>query len=167
MNWDFIPEVFFDFIARLIPGLFVMAVAFIVLKKPEYNDTVLLACDINEAGTTGLIMLALFAYLVGIFLLEVWKIFVTITSILKKCVDKWKIIVTITIFFKKCVDKRKIFQSPVIEQKRKIYEAYIRSNTEYMPPFLKWQAEQASAEVLITGFGRRTGTYRDVRAERA
>jgi hypothetical protein len=72
MNWDFIPEAFFDFIARLLPGSLFLVGAFAVYVGPQ-TFAEALASPSSSANFGSLPLFALFAYFAAIVLKEIWE----------------------------------------------------------------------------------------------
>jgi hypothetical protein len=72
MNWDLIPEAFFDFIARLLPGSLFLVGAFAVYVGPQ-TFAEALASPSSSANFGSLPLFALFAYFAAIVLKEIWE----------------------------------------------------------------------------------------------
>jgi hypothetical protein len=73
MNWGLIPEVFFDLIARLVPGSLFLVGAFAVHFGPKTFAEVLTSA-LPSANLASLLLFGLFAYFVAIVLKEIWEL---------------------------------------------------------------------------------------------
>jgi hypothetical protein len=72
MNWDLIPESFFDFIARLVPGSLFLVGAFAVYVGPQ-TLAEMPASKLPDADLASLLLLGLLAYFAAIVLKEIWE----------------------------------------------------------------------------------------------
>ena len=72
MNWDLIPEAFFDFIARLLPGSLFLVGAFAVYYGPQ-TFVQMLTSPLSSANLVSPLLFALFAYFAAIVLKEIWE----------------------------------------------------------------------------------------------
>jgi len=72
MNWGLIPEVFFDVIARLVPGSLFLVGAFAVHFGPK-TFAKALASALPSANFASLLLFGLLAYFVAIVLKEIWE----------------------------------------------------------------------------------------------
>lgn len=72
MNWGLIPEVFFDFIARLVPGSLFLVGAFAVHFGPK-TFAEALASALPSANLASLLLFGLLAYFAAIVLKEIWE----------------------------------------------------------------------------------------------
>jgi hypothetical protein len=72
MNWGLIPEVFFDLIARLVPGSLFLVGAFAVHLGPK-TFAEALASALPSANLASLLLFGLLAYFVAIVLKEIWE----------------------------------------------------------------------------------------------
>jgi hypothetical protein len=72
MNWDLIPESFFDFIARLVPGSLFLVGAFVVYFGPQ-TVAEMPASKLPNADLASLLLFGLFAYFAAIVLKEIWE----------------------------------------------------------------------------------------------
>ncbi len=73
MNWSLVPEVFFDLIARVVPGSLFLVGAFAVHLGPPRFARVL-AETLPSANLAFLLLFGLLAYFVAIVLKEVWDL---------------------------------------------------------------------------------------------
>ena len=72
MNWDLIPEVFFDLIARVVPGsLFLAGLLTVHLGPKEFARV--LAGSLPSANTASLLLILLLAYFAAIVLKVIWE----------------------------------------------------------------------------------------------
>ena len=72
MNWGLIPEVFFDIIARLVPGSLFLVGAFVVHFGPKTFAGVLMRA-LPSVNLASLLLFGLLAYFVAIVLKEIWE----------------------------------------------------------------------------------------------
>jgi len=72
MNWGLIPEVFFDLIARLVPGSLFLVGAFAVHFGPK-TFAEALASALPSANLASLLLFGLLAYFAAIVLKEIWE----------------------------------------------------------------------------------------------
>lgn len=72
MNWGLIPEVFFDLIARFVPGYLFLFGAFAVHFGPK-TFAKALASALPSANLASLLLFGLLAYFVAIVLKEIWE----------------------------------------------------------------------------------------------
>jgi hypothetical protein len=72
MNWGLIPEVFFDLIARLVPGSLFLVGAFAVHFGPK-RFAEALASALPSANLASLLLFGLLAYFAAIVLKEIWE----------------------------------------------------------------------------------------------
>ena len=72
MNWGLIPEVFYDLIARLVPGSLFLVSALAVHFGPK-RFAELLAAALPTANLASLLLFGLLAYFVAIVLKEMWE----------------------------------------------------------------------------------------------
>lgn len=73
MNWDLIPEAFFDFIARIVPGSLFLVGAFAVYFGPQ-TFAGMLASALPDANLASLLLIGLLAYFAAIVLKEIWEL---------------------------------------------------------------------------------------------
>jgi hypothetical protein len=73
MTWDLIPEAFFDFIARLVPGSLFLVGALAVYFGPQASAEVLVS-TLPAANLAALLLFGLLAYFASIVLKEIWEI---------------------------------------------------------------------------------------------
>jgi len=71
MNWEVIPEIFFDLVARVVPGSLLLLTAFLVSQGPEKGlpDLVRYA---SSAGFGSVLAFALVAYFIAVVLKQAW-----------------------------------------------------------------------------------------------
>jgi len=72
MNWDLIPEVFFDLIARVVPGSLFLAGLLTVHLGPKEFARVLVE-SLPSANTASLLLVLLLAYFAAIVLKVIWE----------------------------------------------------------------------------------------------
>src|SRR6185369_3281235 len=72
MNWDLIPEVFFDLIARVLPGSLFLIGGLAVQLGPEELVRVS-GQALPSANAASLLLFVLLAYFVGILLKGIWE----------------------------------------------------------------------------------------------
>jgi hypothetical protein len=127
MNWDLIPEAFFDFIARLVPGSLFLVGAFFVYFGPQ-TLAEMPASAFPDADLASLLLFGLFAYFAAIILKEIWEFGARIGDRIVSC--------------------KAGRAGPSIEFLR------IRSRmTAEVSWLLKLQAEKNICEVLVPGLG--------------
>jgi hypothetical protein len=71
MNWDVIPDVFYDVIARVIPGSVLVLTATVVYLGP--SKVVEMLSDSPKIGAPSILLFLLLAYFVAIVIGPVWK----------------------------------------------------------------------------------------------
>jgi hypothetical protein len=73
MQWDIIPQVFYDLIARIVPGAAVLFIVLCLFVIPAASDGPLLQW-IEGGGALLLLVAFLSSYLIGRLLAEIWEI---------------------------------------------------------------------------------------------
>lgn len=73
MTWDLIPEAFFDFIARLVPGSLFLVGAVAVYFGPQASAEIIVS-TLPAANLAALLLFGLLAYFASIVLKEIWEV---------------------------------------------------------------------------------------------
>ncbi len=130
MNWGLVPEIFFDIIARVMPGSVVILTAMAVGLGPS-RACELILLNASDLGVAVLVLLALVSYAVAVTMKQVGESIGALA-------EKWK------------GNKRQ-------EGSAKVDELILWSIRRALPGeaarLLKIQAEQNFCEVLIPGVG--------------
>ncbi|HEX6901248.1 MAG TPA: hypothetical protein VF789_16100 [Thermoanaerobaculia bacterium] len=73
MNWEVIPEVFFDVVARVVPGSVLLLAALLVSEGPAEGGRELIKYLSGATFGTGLVFV-LFAYFIALILKQIWDL---------------------------------------------------------------------------------------------
>lgn len=74
MNWQVIPEIFFDLIARVVPGSFLLLMALLVSQGPEKGVRELVRYT-SSSSAGAVLAFALVAYFTAVVLKQAWCFF--------------------------------------------------------------------------------------------
>jgi hypothetical protein len=77
MDWGLIPEIFYDTVGRIVPGLFIIIVSiFLFLGPSEAVEYLLL--QLADASIWTFLFLALFSYVIAIIMKQPWEVAILI-----------------------------------------------------------------------------------------
>lgn len=155
--WNLIPQLFYDFIARLIPGATLLMTSSLVILGPNNALTYLVNSQKNRLfDFVPLLLWVLIAYLIGMIVGELWEISIGYFTkpLLKKNEENCK---------KQCLIEHNKFQkmcgcSELNIEARNFPAAYVmRDHLRSVAPseaarLLKVRAEERLCHVLILGF---------------
>jgi len=75
MNFEWIPQLFMDFIGRIVPGAAILLAA-VVMRKGSFSAVHETLVEVQQNSAWASLLLAtLVAYLIGLFLDQFWRLF--------------------------------------------------------------------------------------------
>ena len=73
MDWGLIPEIFYDTVGRIVPGLIIILVSILLFLGPAEALEYLLL-QLNEASIWAFLFLALSSYVIAIIMKQPWEV---------------------------------------------------------------------------------------------
>jgi hypothetical protein len=150
MSWEVVPEIFFDLVARVVPGSLLLLMALLVAQGPKAGVREL-GEYVSAAGVNSVLAFTLAAYFTAVVLKQVWRFLAARVTKKRKRSDKNAEQDDLYRVYSAVRVKSPVARAEELPESRIVLACIRRSLPEEGLRLLKIQAEKDLCEVLLPG----------------